>query len=123
MIDNAIFKLNEQNNIFLSGTYLRITVFARFLTITDKLDSTAKVTFLPLLRIFSLELSLHSSLPLKTLLFTLKICFFCFFHNLLFQNMLINLEEKESPPRVLLNIWHKCDPALLFPSQQFHVQS
>ena len=79
MIDNAIFKLNEQNNIFLSGTYLRITVFARFLTITNKLDSTAKVTFLPLLRIFSLELSLHSSLPLKTLLFTLKICFFFFF--------------------------------------------
>ena len=79
MIDNAIFKLDEQNNIFLSGTYLRITVFARFLTITNKLDSKAKVTFLSLLRIFSLELSLHSSLPLKTLLFTLKICFFCFF--------------------------------------------
>ena len=36
------------------------------------------------------------SLRLKILLITLKISFFLFFHNLLFQNMLINLAEKES---------------------------
>ena len=60
-----------------------------------------------------LQLSLHYSLRLKTLLFTLKISFLLFFHNLLFQNMLINLAEKESPQRVLLNIWHKCDRSIV----------
>ena len=61
-------------------------------------------TFLSLLRISSLQLSLHSSLRLKIFLFTLKISFLLFFHNLLFQNMLISLAEKESTQHVLLNI-------------------
>ena len=40
----------------------------------------------------------------KMLLFTLKVSFLFFFHNLLFQNMLINLAEKESLHHILLNI-------------------
>ena len=62
-----------------------------------------------LLRIFSLQLSLHSSLRMKILLFTLKTSFLLLFQNLLFQNMLINLAEKESSQHVFLNILHKCD--------------
>ena len=102
MIDDAISKLYEQSNIFLSSIYLRITVFAGFLTIIIKLPQ--QQTFLSLLRISSLQLSLHSSLRLKILLFTLTISFLLFFHNLLFQNMLISLAEKKSTQHVLLNI-------------------
>ena len=40
----------------------------------------------------------------KILLFTLEISFLLFFHNLLFQDMLIKLAEKEFPQHVLLNI-------------------
>ena len=36
MINNAIFKLREQKNLFLNSVYLRITVFAEFLTIIKK---------------------------------------------------------------------------------------
>ena len=65
MIDNAIFKLCEQKNIFLRSIDLRITVFARFLAIINKLPQQQKKYFFPLLlRIFSLQLFLHSSLRL-----------------------------------------------------------
>ena len=66
--------------------------------------SSKRSNFLSLLRIFSLQLSLHSSLRLKILLFTFKISFLLFFQNLLFQNKLINSAEKESPQHVSLNI-------------------
>ena len=46
---------------------------------------------------------------MKILLFTLKTSFLLLFQNLLFQNMLINLAEKESSQHVFLNILHKCD--------------
>ena len=42
MIDNAIFKLCEQKNLFLSSIYLRITVSAGFLTIINKLPQQQK---------------------------------------------------------------------------------
>ena len=59
------------------------------------------------LHIFSLQLSLRFSLWLtvqivKIVLVTLKISFLLFFHNLLFQDVLINLAGKEF--HVLLNI-------------------
>ena len=42
MIDNAIFKLREQKNLFPNGIYLRITVFAEFLTIIKKFPQQQK---------------------------------------------------------------------------------
>ena len=66
--------------------------------------SSKRSNFLSLLRIFSLQLSLNSSLRLKILLFTFKISFLLFFQNLLFQKKLINSAEKESPQHVSLNI-------------------
>ena len=62
MIANAIFKLCERKNLFLSSIYLRITIFAGFLTIISKLPQQQKKWLF--LRIFLLQLSSHSSLRL-----------------------------------------------------------
>ena len=57
----------------------------------------------------SLRLTVQIYPGCENLLFTLEISFLLFFHNLSFQNMLINLVGKESPQHVLLNFWHECD--------------
>ena len=93
---------------------LFLRVFLRLLI--NCLNSKRNKTFPSLLRIFHFKCFylLHFDLRcryiqvLKMLLLTLKNSFSLFFHNLLFQNMLISLVEKESPRQVLLNIQRKC---------------
>ena len=113
MIDNAIFKLCEQKNIFLSSIDLRITVFARFLAIINKLPEQQKKYFFPYCCVFfhfNCFYILHFDLlyryiqVVKVPLFTLKISFLLFFHNLLFQHILISLAGKKCSQRVLLHI-------------------
>ena len=93
MIDNAIFKLCEHKNLFLSSIYLRITVFVAFLTIINKLPQQPKKEFFFHYCIYftSTVFTFFTSTENP---FTLKISFLLFFHKLLFQNKLINLTER-----------------------------
>ena len=101
----------SKKNRFISRIYLQITVFVGFLWLLINCFKSKRSNFSLLLLFLSLQLSLHSSLRLTVQIypgcqnpFTLEISFLLFFHNQLFQNMLINLAGKESPQHVLLNI-------------------
>ena len=92
MIDNAIFKLCERKNLFLSSIYLRITIFAWFLTIINKLlQQRKKYLFLHYcvffhfncLHILHFDLLYRYIQVVKIILFTLKISSHLFFCNLL----------------------------------------
>ena len=73
---------SKRSNFFITTYFFTSTVFT-FFTLTYCTDIIQAV---------------------KILLFTLEISFLLFFHNLLFQDMLIKLAEKEFPQHILLNI-------------------
>ena len=129
MIDNAIFKLCQQKNLFLSNINLRIMFLRGFLRLLINCLNSKRSNFsfcaacffncfyllhLDLLyryiQVVKIYLFLYRYIQVvKIFLFTLKISLLLFFHDLLFQNMLIKLAEKECPQHILRNVQHEFD--------------